>query len=99
VLQNLPEDDRAIRQLHAEEVLKISLAELDAQAAAPTGTRYGQGKPARSNPSRLITSPVIDNRTGSSSILRRPVRQRREPGGTVPPPHYVADRRRFDVKR
>lgn len=71
VLQNLPEDDRTVRQLHAEEVLKVPLTELDARPAEPTGTLHGQGKPARSNPNRLITAPVIDNRSGSAGILRR----------------------------
>ncbi len=99
VLQNLPEDDRTVRQLHAEEVLKVSLAELDAQPATPTGTRYGQGKPARTNPTNFITSPVIDNRTGSSSIVRRPLQTRGQTASTVPPPKYAAGSRRFDVKR
>ena len=71
VLQNLPEDDRAVRQLHAQEVLKISLAELDAKPAESTGSLHGQGKPARSNPNRLICSPVIDNRSGSAGIIIR----------------------------
>ena len=70
VLQNLPEDERTVRQLHAEEVLKIPLAELDPRTAEPTGTRHGQGQPARANPNRLITAPVIDDRS-SSGILRR----------------------------
>ncbi len=71
VLQNLPEDDRTVRQMHAEEVLKVRLVELDARPASPTGTLHGQGKPARSNPNRLITAPVIDNRSGSAGIFRR----------------------------
>ncbi|MEX2172949.1 MAG: zinc dependent phospholipase C family protein [Pirellulaceae bacterium] len=71
VLQNLPEDDRTIRQLHADQVLRVPLVQLDAQPAEPTGTKHGQGAPRRINPNRLIASPVIDNRTGTSSLLRR----------------------------
>jgi hypothetical protein len=61
-LQNLPEDDRSVRQLHAAEVLKIPLAQLDARPAEPTGTQHGRGQPVRDNPNRLITTPVIDSR-------------------------------------
>ena len=47
VLKTLPADDRAVRQLHAEEVLKVPLAELDAQPIGPLGSAYGTGTPAR----------------------------------------------------
>ena len=71
VVHNLPEDDRTVRQLHAQEVLKVPLADLDAQPVQPTGTLFGTGKPARANPNRLIAAPVIDNRSGPAGILRR----------------------------
>jgi hypothetical protein len=70
LLVNLKEDDRAVRRYYAEEVLKIPLTELDAQPAGLAGTLYGQGATWRPNPNRLITSPVIDNRTGPASLLR-----------------------------
>jgi hypothetical protein len=77
VLQNLPEDDRTVRQLHAEEVLKIPLAELDARPAEPTGTRHGQDKPPRPNPNRLITAPAIEGReTAIHELRRRPPARR-----------------------
>jgi hypothetical protein len=70
VVLNLPEDDRAVRQCYAEEVLKVRLTELDAQPAGPTGRLYGQGASPRRNPNRFITAPVIDNRTGTANLLR-----------------------------
>jgi len=75
VVVNLPEDDRAVRQFYAAEVLKIPLTELDAQPAAPAGRLHGQGAAPRRNPNRFISAPVIDNRTGTASLLQR--RQRK----------------------
>ncbi|MEZ6044634.1 MAG: DUF4332 domain-containing protein [Planctomycetaceae bacterium] len=43
VLQQLPEDDRLIRQLHAEEVLGTTLSQLNQQPLERLGTEYGQG--------------------------------------------------------
>ena len=40
VVQNLPDDDRAIRGLHAHQVLKVGLKELDAQALKPLGKKH-----------------------------------------------------------
>ncbi len=42
VIETLPDDDKAIRALHAEDVLGVELASLDRQALKPIGTRYGQ---------------------------------------------------------
>lgn len=47
VLKNLPEDEKIVRKLHAKEVLKISLDELDKQKAGLTGTKHGTGAPPR----------------------------------------------------
>jgi hypothetical protein len=75
VLQNLPEDDRVVRQMHADEVLKVPLRDLDARPADPAGTKHGTGALPREMPNRLIATPVIDNRSGSARLLRyRPVR-------------------------
>jgi hypothetical protein len=71
VVLNLTENQRTVRQAYADEVLKCPLAELDAQPAEPAGRLYGQGAAPRPNPNRLITSPVIDNRTSRSSLLLR----------------------------
>ncbi len=67
VVLNLPEDDRAVRQAYADEVLKRPLTELDAAPAEPAGRHYGQGATPRPNPNRFITAPVIDNRRARSS--------------------------------
>lgn len=73
---NLPEDDRAVRQAYADEVLNCSLVDLDAQPAEPAGRLHGQGTAPRQNPNQYITAPVIDNRSGQSSLLlRRPARR------------------------
>jgi predicted flap endonuclease-1-like 5' DNA nuclease len=42
VIKALSEDDRTIRALHAKEVLKAPLADLDASPARAPGGRYGQ---------------------------------------------------------
>ena len=78
VIQNLPDSNRTVRQLHADEVLKIPLTELDLRPAAVTGQLHGQGTPERYQPNHLITSPVIDNRPGPS-IFSRSHTQRRLP--------------------
>lgn len=51
VIDTLTEDDYAIRQIHAEEVLKKPLEELDAEEPAPIGVAHGIGTPARPRPS------------------------------------------------
>jgi hypothetical protein len=47
VLAALPEDDKAIRRLHAEEVSKTPLAALDAHMPRVPGAKHGAGAPAR----------------------------------------------------
>lgn len=47
VRETLGDDDRAVRKLFAEEVLKVSLSTLDCQWPRETGTQNGQGAPAR----------------------------------------------------
>lgn len=47
VRDTLGDDDRAVRKLFAEEVLKISLSNLDCQWPRETGTKAGQGAEAR----------------------------------------------------
>lgn len=41
VIEQLPEDDRIIRQLHARQVLKIPCSELDTRAARAPGSLHG----------------------------------------------------------
>ncbi|MEZ5998634.1 MAG: DUF4332 domain-containing protein [Hyphomonas sp.] len=40
VIKTLPDDDKFIRKLHAKQVLRIPLKELDAQEIAPLGTKH-----------------------------------------------------------
>ncbi len=47
VRETLGDDDRAVRKLFAEEVLKVSLSTLDCQWPRETGTKSGQGAEAR----------------------------------------------------
>lgn len=47
VVASLPDECRAIRSLHAEEVLKTPIADADAAKPRPIGTLYGTGKPDR----------------------------------------------------
>lgn len=47
VVENLPDDERFVRKLHAHQVLKVPLSELDAQPARPTGLKHGYGTPPR----------------------------------------------------
>lgn len=44
VIKNLPEDERQVRALHAEEVLKRPLSELDAERPGPIGEKFVQRK-------------------------------------------------------
>lgn len=46
VVKNLPLDEKIVRAAHAEEVLKTSLEDLDAQPARSPGTKYVDPRPA-----------------------------------------------------
>lgn len=77
VTQNLPEEVREVRQLHGEEVLGLSLSELDARPLAPLGLRHGQGQPPRYRPNRLIVGPAIVDTDDSFQRYSRDGRQHR----------------------
>ncbi len=62
----LPEDERTVRKLHAQEVLKTPLAELDKQKPAPTGTEHGKGAGARW---RLSLPVAWESGNAMSSLL------------------------------
>jgi len=64
VRETMSEDDKVVRRLHAEEVLKVNLATLDAAWPRETGTKNGQGAEAR-NPGRKKRkpAPVLELRT------------------------------------
>jgi predicted flap endonuclease-1-like 5' DNA nuclease len=53
----LSEDDKTIRALHAEEVLKQPLSTLDAQWPREIGTAHGTGAPARSAKTKKAAAP------------------------------------------
>ena len=59
VIKNLPEDDREVRRMHAEEVLRLPLHQLDHRPAGLTGTLHGSGAIERFHPNRLMTEPVM----------------------------------------
>lgn len=62
VIDALPEDERLVRKLHAQEVLKIPVRQLDAQPARATGTQYGTGTPSRGETAKAV-SPATYQRT------------------------------------
>lgn len=57
----LPEDEKVVRRLHAEQVLQVPLRTLDAQKAPPIGTKHGTGAAPRvhSNKARIFTGLEI----------------------------------------
>lgn len=70
VIKNLPEDDREVRRLHAEEILRLPLHQLDHKPTGMTGTQYGSGAIERFHPNRLISSPVFPRDESISSAWR-----------------------------
>ncbi|MBP6013610.1 MAG: DUF4332 domain-containing protein [Alphaproteobacteria bacterium] len=50
----LPDDDKVVRELHANEVLKKPLSTLDAQWPRETGTAHGTGAPARVTKRKVV---------------------------------------------
>lgn len=61
VVQALPEDERTVRKLHAEQVLKKPLRELDAEKPEPTGQAHGEGAAprVRSNRAKIFNLPSL----------------------------------------
>lgn len=64
VIENLREDQKAIRKLFAEKVLQMSVAELNSVPARPTGLYHG--RPASSRASAEDSTTRILNRSGIS---------------------------------
>jgi predicted flap endonuclease-1-like 5' DNA nuclease len=54
--KTMPADDREVRRLHAEEVLKISVSELDQQPLGPIGQQHGEGTAPRETPRKPVVS-------------------------------------------
>jgi hypothetical protein len=69
VIANLPEDEKAVRTLHAAEVLQVPLEQLDAQPPGPVGQAYGTGAAARpfSPRSRPQAAKTSDRATTAKS--------------------------------
>lgn len=59
VRETLSEDDKVVRRLHAEEVLKVNLATLDAAWPRETGTKNGQGAEPRAAGKKRKPAPVL----------------------------------------
>ncbi|HEY7800595.1 MAG TPA: zinc dependent phospholipase C family protein, partial [Hyphomonadaceae bacterium] len=73
VRETLSEDDKVVRRLHAEEVLKVNLATLDAAWPRETGTKNGQGAESRSaGKKKRRPAPVLELRTPAPETPKRP---------------------------
>ncbi len=59
VVKNLAEDNREVRRMHAEEVLRVPLHQLDFKPAGLTGTLFGTGAIERFHPNRLSCDTII----------------------------------------
>jgi Zinc dependent phospholipase C len=75
VVKNLPEDDREIRRLHAEEIRRLPLFQLDHQPTSLTGTLYGSGSQERYHRNRLIDAPILAPPTNTPSVWREAQRR------------------------
>jgi hypothetical protein len=64
VRESLPTEQREIRRLYAEEVLRIPLEQLDGQGPAASGQEHGHGAASRYRPNRLRSGPA-DTRPAS----------------------------------
>ena len=80
-LDSLPEDEKTVRKLHAQEVLRVPLRELDAEPTKITGSQYGTGKPARG-----MTAKVSYGATFERTHVSKPLRLTTETdvGGKAP---------------
>ncbi|MDA1054793.1 MAG: DUF4332 domain-containing protein [Planctomycetota bacterium] len=54
--KTMPSDDREVRCLHAAEVLKVSVSELDQQPLGPIGQKHGEGTATRETPRKPVVS-------------------------------------------
>jgi hypothetical protein len=70
VVRNLREDDREVRKLHAEEVLRVSLHQLDHRPARLSGALYQSSREEPRYPNRLITTPAYATLAGTSPAWR-----------------------------
>lgn len=79
VRETLGDDDRAVRKLFAEEVLKISLSNLDCQWPRETGTANGKGAKPRSlkpaKPVKLVEEAVESAEIETPKPAPKPAKQ------------------------
>jgi predicted flap endonuclease-1-like 5' DNA nuclease len=99
VVKNLPPDDREIRQLHAEEVLRRPLHQLDQQPTRLTGTLYGSGCEERHHRNRLLTGPprICPHDSAAWREAQRRAGGDRSPSPKADTPSPVTRVQRFDV--
>ncbi|MBI2479982.1 MAG: DUF4332 domain-containing protein [Planctomycetia bacterium] len=80
--KSMPADDREVRRLHAEEVLKISVSELDQQPLGPIGQKHGTGTAARQTSCQPLASfarktvETSDNGSHQSAAKKQSASQR-----------------------
>lgn len=86
VIKNLSASQREVRRLHAEEVLRVPLYQLDQQAAGLTGTLYGTGQKARYLTNRLDAKPVFARESSVSQAWRDAQRRLHERQQTAKAP-------------
>lgn len=90
VIETLTEDDATIRELHAGEVLKKPLSDLDAEQPTSAGVAHGIGAPARPTPAARkpaavsATAPPSDSSSQPSPEVRPPARTLDLPSTTAP---------------
>ena len=72
VIDTLSDDDFAIRKAHAEEVLKVPLAQLDEEEPRPVGAAHGIGAPARPRP--VVNRRAPSKRQSANSPLATALR-------------------------
>ncbi len=81
VVDSLPADDNAIRQLHAAEVLKVPLAQLNAEKPRPAGQKFGQEVPVAATP---LPKASMQSSIATSTCWPSPVRLRWASAASAP---------------
>ncbi|MBX3452012.1 MAG: DUF4332 domain-containing protein [Planctomycetaceae bacterium] len=67
VVKNLPLDEKTVRAAHAEDVLKTTLEDLDAQPARPPGTKYVDPRQNAADDEKARPSPPVKKETAPPS--------------------------------
>ena len=85
VIKTLPDDDKAIRAMHARQILRIPLKELDARPIGPIGTKHKpSSEPKTTDAPRPVAkqTPAPDSRPKAKNAASKPAR----PTNTQKPP-------------